>query len=810
MENLIRDLRYATRMLLRQPGFVIVVVFSLILGIGFNVTIFSLTNTILLRPLPVIEHPESLVELYTSWPGLRFGAVSYPDYLDYRDRNTVFSDLVAQRITPVSLSNGGRNEVLVGDIVSGNYFSALGVKVRIGRSFTAEDDRFPNANPVVVISHALWQSRFGADPHIVGRTIILNSRNFNIIGVAPATFIGAVIGYAPDVWAPMMMQSQIVPGEDRLQNRDLNWLNVIGRLKPGVSLGQAQTGMQVVTNQLAHDFPVTKKGISPTVTPIGYGSTGIRKDLAPVLILLMALVLMVLLIACFNIASLLLARGMARRKEIGVRIALGAARGRLIRQLLTESLLLSALAGVGGLALAHWTARLLLLFIPSTSLPLTIDTSLDYRTLYFTAGLCLLTAIIFGLIPALQTTRSEVLSALKDDSAGQSHSRSRLRAALIVAQVVVSVVLLISAGLFIRSLQKAQSADPGFRTQNLLIADLNIGLQGYDKNRGQRYYHQLIDRLGALPGIQSATMANAIPLAAGTQQRDVSIDGFEAPPDANLSIDYNIVAPKYFETLSIPLLKGRDFTEQDNEGTPGVIIINEAMAKRFWPNQNPLGRRLRVEGREGSFEVIGVVRNARYYNLKEEPLPYMYLPLYQSYASRMALIAKSSGDAALFTTRLRSEIGALDGNIPFNLIAMSEALDAALVLQRFAAALLGIFGILALLLAAIGIYGVMAYFVNQRTKEIGLRMALGAQQSHVFKLVLKQGLSLTGIGLATGLIISFILTRFFSTLLYGIGAADPVTFFYISALLVGLAFGASYFPARRATRIDPMLALRSQ
>src|SRR5262245_26201288 len=557
MEKLIWDLRHAVRMLLRQPGFVLIVVSSLILGISFNVIIFSMINAVLLRPLPFIEQPEQLVELYSSWPGLRFGAVSYPDYQDYRDRNAVFSELVAQRTIPINISGGGRNEILAGALVTGNYFSALGVKVTAGRGLSAEDDRDPNAHPVVVISHSLWQKRFGEDPQIIGKTLTLNSHSFNIIGVAPAKFIGTIIGYAPDVWVPMMMQSQIVPGSDRLKDRDMNWLNILGRLKPGVSLKQDQSSLISITNQLAQDFPETKKGISPTVVPIGYGSNGIRKDLAPVLILLMALVLLVLLISCFNVANLLLARAMARRKEVGVRIAVGAGRGRLIRQLLTESLLLSVLSGGAGLIVGYWAANLLLHFIPSTSLPTFIDLSMDYRALVFTLGLSLLTGIIFGLVPAIQTTRAEVLPALKEDSSVQRYSKTRLRSLLIVAQVVVSVVLLISAGLFVRSLQNAQTADPGFQTQNLLVADINLGLQAYDKKKRQRYYSELSYRVGKLPGVQSMTVANVVPFATGTQQRAISIEGFETLPNAKLSIDYNIVTPKYFETLSIPFVTGR-------------------------------------------------------------------------------------------------------------------------------------------------------------------------------------------------------------------------------------------------------------
>jgi len=810
MKNLLQDIRYGLRKMFKSPGLVIVVSLSIGLGSGLNITIFSLINSILLRPLPLITQQDQLVELYTSSKGLRFGAVSYPDYADYRDSNQVFSDLIAQRVTPVSLSNGSNNQIVASIIVSGNYFPALGVTPSMGRAFSPEEDRTANSHPVAVISYSLWQRAFGGDAQIVGKSIIVNSQSFNVIGVAPKDFIGTTVGLAPDIWFPLMMQARVLPGSDRLTDRGARWLNVIGRLKPGVSREQAEAGMQPIVNRLAQDYANTNKGTSPTVVPLGEGSVGIRKNLSTVLMLLMAVVFLVLLIACFNVANLMLARALARHKEIGLRQAIGATRSRLVQQLLTESVLFSLLGGIVGLVVAFVGTRLLLNLVPPTPIPVTFDLSLGNEVFVFALIVSVLTGVIFGLAPAIQTTKINLIPALKDDGAGQQgYSKSRLRNFLVMGQVAISLVLLICAGLFLRSLQNAQNSNPGFEPEKLVAISTDVGLQGYDQESGQRYYQQLAERLGKLPGVETGSLAYVVPLSGGGQQQiAVQIPGYEPPPDTILAIDFNTVGPNFFQLMSIPLLQGRDFSDFDTKESAGVCIINEAMARRFWPDGNPLDQQLSVTRNKTPLKVIGVVKNSKYYDLKEEPRPYLYLPFLQRYEARMTVFVKTSGDAASVLPVVRREVEALDKNLPARILTMRDVLSFILVPQKLAAILLSIFSLLALALATVGLYAVMAYSVSKRTREIGIRMALGAQRGDVLKLILKQGMILTAIGLVIGLAASIALTRFFAGLLYGISPTDFATFAAITIVQVVVALIASYIPARRATKVDPLNALK--
>ena len=811
MKNLLQDIRYGLRTMFRSPGLVIVVSLSIGLGSGLNITIFSLINSILLQPLPAITQQEELVELYTSSPGLRFGAVSYPDYVDYRDTNQVFLDLIAQRVTPVSMSSGGsNNQIIAGIIVSGNYFSALGVPPMLGRAFYPDEDRTPNSSPVAVISYSLWQRAFGGDKQIVGKSVIINSQSFTIIGVAPEGFIGTSVGLAPDIWFPLMMQARVLPGSDRLPERGARWLNVIGRLKPGVSREQAEAGMQPIVNRLAQEYANTNKGTTATVVPLGEGSVGIRKNLSTVLMLLMAVVFLVLLIACFNVANLMLARALARHKEIGLRQALGASRRRLVQQLLTESVLFSLLGGIVGIVVAFVATRLLLNLVPPTPIPVSFDLSLSNEVFVFALIVSIVTGIIFGLAPAIQTTKISLLPALKDDGAGQQgFKKSRLRNLLVMGQVAISLILLISAGLFLRSLQNAQNSNPGFEPEKLVAISTDVGLQGYDQETGQRYYQQLAERLGKLPGVESTSLGYIVPLSGGGQQQiAVQIPGYEPPPDTILAIDYNTVGPNFFQAMSIPLVHGRDFSDFDTKDVAGVCIINEAMARRFWPDRNPIDQSLSITRNKTPLKIVGVVKNSKYYSLKEEPKPYLYLPFLQNYQSRMTVFAKTSGDAASVLPVVRREVEALDKNMPARVLTMRDVLSFILIPQKLAAILLTIFSLLALALATVGLYAVMAYSVSKRRREIGIRMALGAQRGDVLKLILKQGMLLTAIGLVVGLAASVALTRFFSGLLYGISPTDFGTFAAITLVQVVVALIASYIPARRATKVDPLIALK--
>lgn len=809
MRNLLLDVRYGLRTMFKNPGLVLVVVLSLGLGSGLNITIFSLINAVLLRPLPGITQQEQLVELYTSSPGLRFGAVSYPDYVDYRDGNQVFAGLLAQRVTPVSLSSGGNNEIVASAIVSGNYFTVLDAKPVLGRAFSPEEDQTPNSHPVAVISHSLWRRAYGGDPGIVGKSMVVNSESFNIIGVAPQGFIGTTVGLSPDIWFPLMMQARVLPGADRLTDRGARWLNVIGRVKPDGSQQQAEAGMQAILNRLAQEHPETNKGTTPTVVPLGEGSTGIKKNMSGVLLLLMAVVFLVLLIACFNVANLMLARALSRHKEIGIRQALGATRMRLIRQLLTESVLFSLLGGAVGLLVAYISTKLLLNLVPPTSIPVVFDLSLNRQVFVFALIVSILTGIIFGLAPALQTTKVNLIPALKDDGTGQGgHQKSRLRDLLVIGQVAISLILLICAGLFLRSLQNAQNSNPDFAPEKLAIVSTDVGLQGYDRDKGRRFYQQLAEQVGQLPGVETTSVGFIVPLSGGgMHQMSIQIPGYVPPPDTELAIDYNIVGRNFFQVMSIPFAQGRDFNDFDTKTAAGVCIINEAMAQRYWPDRNALGQRLSLDG-EKYLEIVGVVKNSKYYNLKEEPLPYLYLHFLQYYDSRMTVFAKSSGDMGTLLPAVRREVETLDKSIPAKVLTMKDALATVLVQQKLAAVLLSIFSLLALLLATVGLYAVMAYSVSNRTREIGIRMALGAQRSDVLKLVLKQGMLLTLVGLGVGLVAAFALTRFLAGLLYGISATDLTTFAAITLFQVVVALLATYIPARRATKIDPLRALK--
>jgi predicted permease len=778
------------------------------LAIGANTAIFSLVNAALLRPLPV-EQPNQLVRMFMTYTsGLRYGAFSHKDYLFCRDHNDVFSGLTAQRIAVFGIGNGEQTETIQGMIVTGNYFDVLGVKPAAGRTFAPDEDQSPGAHAVAVISDHLWSNRFSSDPNVLGRTITLNGHNFTIVGVTPKSFTGTELGYAPDVYVPVMMSAVVRPGTD-LADPDVRWLYPIGRLKPGVSDDQAEANLRLLPTQLAEASGRKLEGMAVTVEPATASHPEMRKAFVPLAFVLLAVVGLVLLMACANVANLLLAKASARRREIGIRLALGASRRRLIRQLVTESLLLSLLGGVLGLILAFFTTNLVLAFTPPTDFRVVLDLSPDYRVLLFTFIVALLAGIIFGLIPALQATKPDLVAVLKkDDDSSYGYRKSRLRNILVVTQITLSLVLLICSGLFLKSLQKAQTLNPGFDTENLLLMTLNMDLHAYEEPRAQVFYDQLLERVKALPGVKSASLAEKV--FGDDQQVGVVVEGYTPPADTDLIIDYNIVEPDYFQTMNVPLVRGRDFNVRDAKGTPGVVIINERMAQRFWPESDPLGKRISLEGVKGPYlEVVGVAKNAKYYDLQEKAFSYLYLPYKQNYESRATLHVRTTVDPNSLAGPIRQQIQALDGQLPvFGVTTMSNHMGQSLWAPRMAAALLGIFGVLALVLASVGVYAVVAYSVVQRTNEIGIRMALGAQRRAVLWLLLGQSLKLALIGIGLGLILAFVVTRFASSLLYGVSASDPVVFGGTALLLVLVALLASYMPARRATRIDPVTALR--
>jgi predicted permease len=823
VEDLWQDLRYGARMLARQRGFTLAAGVTLALGVGANSVIFNLVNGLLLRPLPV-EKPEQLAAVYTSdFSSTQYGASSYPDYVDFRDRNQVFSTMAAYMPTPFSLNIDGSNERAFGEIVSGNYFSTLGVAPVLGRGFLPEEDRTPGERPVAVISHKLWQNRFGGDPAVVGRIVKLNGYPFTIVGVAPKNFSGLIRGIGMELWVPAMMMKQALPGSNGLEERGSRSLFVMGRLKPGVTLEQARGNFRNIAGQLFKEWPQGWNNIRNeprAITLLPESEARVMPDFRLPLMLFMAMLMtvvgLVLLIACANVANMLLARATTRRKEIAVRLSLGAGRGRLIRQFITESVLLSLLGGAAGLLIARWATGLLMAFKPPAPVPIEIDLGADWRVFGFTFALALLTGVLFGLAPALAASRPDLATALKDES-GAGSNRGRLRNALVVAQVAISLLLLICSGLFLRGLRNADAIDPGFKTENLLLMSMDLQLQGYTEKTGPIFTDQLLDRVRALPRVESASLAEYLPLGLGGARRGVTIEGYAARPGESTEINCTAVSANYFESLRIPLLQGRAFTERDRQGTPGVVMINEAFAHRYWPGQNPIGKRIQLgmgqSGSDSSFnqEVVGVVKDGKYVILGEEATPFFYMNLAQQYQSSPTLIVRTRGNPIDVIPWVRNEAAVLDKSLAFyDVKTMRQHLGLALLPARLAGSVLGVFGFVALLLASAGIYGVMAYSVVQRTREIGVRIALGANTRALLNLMVKQGMTLALIGVSIGLLASFALTRLMKTLLFNVSPTDPLTFFFITLLLSLVALVACWIPARRATKVDPIIALRAE
>jgi predicted permease len=808
--DLWQDIRFGLRMLRKSPGFTLVAVLSLTLGIGANTAIFSLINTTLLRPLP-IANPEQLVALNNSEENRRFPTFSYPNYKDFRDRNEVFSGLIAYQLAPISLSHDGINERLWGYEVTGNYFEVLGVNAAAGRLISPDDDAVAGASPVAVVSYKSWKQRFGGEPGIVGRDVIVNGRSYTIIGVAPQGFYGTEIISAPDMWFPVAMQAQLETGNKWLDKRGVENLFVQGRLKPGVGMAQAQASLNDIALQLEREYPVENEDKRVALSAAGLFGNSFRGPVLGFAGLLMVVVGLVLLLACTNLANLLLARAADRRREIAVRLALGASRARLVRQLLTESLLLACGGGALGLLLAFRLVALAVSFKMPIDVPVTIDLYMDYRVFIFTCLISLATGVLFGLLPAWQATKTDLVPALKDEFSFGAR-RSWLKNSLIVFQVTLSLVLLIGGGLMMRALQQAQTINLGFTPQRAGEVSFDLRLQGYDEVRGRAFQKQLLERVRALPGVQSAGIADLAPVDLHFSRDRVLIEGqplerLEKAPVAMI----NRASPGYFQAMDTRLVAGRDFTEQDDDKAPRVAIINETFARRFWPGEDPIGKRFSQGGPESpKREVIGVVQDGKYAGLNEDPKPFVSRPLWQTYSGSTTVIARGAGDPQQLIALVRSEVQQLDPNLPLASRTLIERMNLPLLPARLAATVLGGFGLVALALAAIGIYGVMSYAVAKRTHEIGVRMALGAQRADVLKLVIGQGLTLTLIGMAIGSLAALALTRAMTSLLFGVSATDPLTYVGVAVLLGAVALLACYLPARRASRVDPMVALRCE
>jgi predicted permease len=809
VETIWQDLRFGFRQLRKNPGFTVVALLSLALGIGANAVIFSLISTVLLRPLP-IAHPEQVfavhqIKLRNSDPQ----SMSYRNYKDVRDRNQSLSGMAVYRFAPTSVSHNGSNERIWGYLVSGNYFDVLGVRPLLGRTFTAEEDRTVDANPVMVLSYGCWQRRFGGDPKIAGKSVLVNNHSFTVLGVARPEFSGTESIFAPEFWIPSMMQPWIEPQFNGLEERgDGQWF-AFGRLKPGVTTVQAKAQLNEVAAQLGKEYPDQDEGMGFLLTPPGLVVPSLRSAVIAFSGALMLTVTLVLLIACTNLACLLLARSAQRRKEIAVRLAIGATRARLTRQLLTESVLLSLTGGALGLALGFFLMRTAQAAIPATDFGLILDLRLDWRVVCFVGSLALLTGIGFGLIPSLQASRANVVSTLQENTTG-SRRRVWLRSALVTMQVALSLVLLITAGLTVRSLRHAEELGPGFNPDHAVILSMDLGLQGYEETKGQSFYRQIVERVRALPGVQGAVLANTLPLSLDVSTTSVYPEGQAKPPASEMpEAIYKQVGPGYFKTMETLLVGGRDFSENDKDGGPGVVIVNETIAQRFWPEQNAVGKRL-VNGNSGLVEVVGVARNGLYRNYGEPPQLVIFFPLTQRYSANAVLVVRTMADAKSAIAAVRSEVQKLDPTLPFyDAKTLAEHLDVPLFPLQAAVAAVGSFGVLALILAAIGIYGVMAFSVSQRTQEIGIRMALGANAADVWRMVLRHGFTITAVGMAIGLFCAFGLSRILANLLYGVSATDPMIFLLISLLLSAVALAACFIPARRATKVDPVIAIKN-
>jgi predicted permease len=812
METLFHDLRFGFRRLIKTPSFALIAILSLALGIGANTAVFSLVNLIMFRPLPV-ANPQEIVSVSAVGKDGELAAFSYPNYVDFRDRNEVLSGLLVSRFVAVSLSRNGNNEKVWGDLVSGNYFDMLGVKPALGRTFLPEEDKTRLSHPVVVISYSLWQTRFGGDPSVVDSDVLINGRKFKVIGVAPAGFKGTEVIYTPEIYAPFAMQKWIEPESNYLDNRDAGNMFAVGRLKPGVSAARAEASLNLLAAQLAKDFPNENEGLRIQVVPPGFVIPQLRNAMLGVSAALMGLVALVLLIACTNLANLLLARATERGKEIAIRLSIGAGRARIVRQLLTESVMLAVTGGLVGMALARWIIDSIMALKPPIAIPITLELHVDWRVLVFSMIVSVMTGVLFGLVPALQATKPDLIPALKDVASQSGVRRSLLRSGLVVTQVAVSLLLLIAAGLTLRALQQLRSLNPGFNPENALMMNFDLSLQGYQPDAGVQFRKQLLNRVESLPGVQSASITDFAPLSMNYSSNQIMIEGRPQERGVNApSAMQADVGLKYFETIGTPLVAGRDLNEQDQEGKTRSVVVNETFARKFFPGANPienaLGKQFRTSQNKDPWQIVGVARDGKYWTIGEAPQPFVWYPIGNQLAYNYLLVRTSAKPETVIGA-IRGEFRNLDPNLPVTDVkTLTEHMKLSLFPARAFAALLSAFGLLALTLAAIGIFGVMSYAVSQRTREIGVRMALGAGAKDIFKLIVGRGLLLTLIGVGAGLALALVGTRLLSSLLYSVSAIDPLAFVGVTLLLVAVAFLACFFPARRAMKTDPMVALR--
>lgn len=822
MGALLQDIRYGLRVLAKNPGFTTVAVLTLALGIGANTAIFTIVNAVLLNPLPVTDAAR-LFELDTTdkkttvalGNATRLG-MSVLNYEDFARQADVFSGITGFIGVGLTRSGGEKPTRYQGSLVTANYFDVLGVRAVLGRTFWPDEDKHPGGDTVAVLSYALWSREFGSSPDVLGKRLTLNGTDYTVIGVTPPQFKGTFLFANSDqIWIPISMHTQVLAGfiEDNFLHRRFLDLTAVGRLKTGVTLRQAETAVETIASRLEQQYPNDNRGRGATLSPVADASLGINQheQVAKAGILMMVIVGMVLLIACVNLASLMLSQTARREKEMCLRAALGAGSRRLARQSLTESLLLSMLGGAVGLLLGYWGRWALWSERPAFLRQSDLALSLDGRVWAFTFAVAVLTAILFGLVPAWRVSRPTLMETLK--SGGRSGSmawgRNRFRQALVVSEVALALVALVGAALFLRSLAFAQGLDPGFESKRLFLFGFDLGSQHYDEDRGEQYFRDAIMRATSSPGVQSAAVASNFPLGGGVA-RTIFLEGQDAASGHRGTLTtINDVSSGYFQTLGIPLRQGRAFNDLDRKETKPVAIVNYAMAKHFWPGESPLGKRFHFIGEMRLLEVVGEVGDSWQFGVGEDPQPVAYLPITQAYSPFAVLQVRTLGDPKSVLPSVRESVQSLDRNLAFvGVSTIGGLLDQGLWAPRMGAFLMGAFGLLALLLATVGIYGVLSYSVTQRTQEVGVRVALGATPASVRDLIVKQGMTLVAIGVGVGVVGSVGLARLMASLLFGVKASDPLTFAAATFVLAAVAFVATYLPARRATKVDPVVALR--
>ncbi|HEV2196201.1 MAG TPA: ABC transporter permease [Candidatus Acidoferrum sp.] len=811
LETLFQDIRFACRMLRRSPGFSILAILCLTLGIGANAAVFGWIEGILFRPYPAVAHQERLVAIggtSRSEPGGT--GLSWPDFQDLQRSCTLCETLFVSKITGTTLSIGDRAERTTGSIVSANYFDAIGVPPMLGRGFLSGEDQGQSAHPVVVISYQLWQRRFRSDPQIIGKTQRLEGVMHTIVGVAPEGFYGTFVGWRMNFWVPASMEDLFEGGGYKLEDRGARWIEAYARLRPGATRQQAQQEFAAISRRLEVEYPFTNRGRGMRLWPLWQTPFNNAATLLPTLEIMLAVVAFVLLIACANVGNLLLVRSFARRREMTVRLAIGAEPARLWKQLLTEGLVLSFFGAAGGLLVAYWCRHLLVLLFPARGgVQMYLPGELDWRVLAVSAGICMLTTILLGVVPAMQAGKIDLAASLKMESAGVVGARGRswVRSGLVLVQVSLSFILLVGAGLLMQSLLKIRATNPGFHARGVQFTGLGLVSAGYTPVRAQTLQDELLGRIRSLPGVESAAFSRMLPLSyVSSATAPIAVDGYTPPPEESPTVDYNEVGPDYFVTMGIPLVAGREFTLADNEKAAPAAIVNETMAQRFWNGRNPVGARLQFKGRW--LQIIGIAKDSKYSSMREQPTPFFFVSLRQNSLVgilniRTPLLPQS------MATALAREIHALDPNVaPSELITMQEQLERSTSPQMVAVTLVGVLGGLALLLAAIGLYGVMSYAVSQSTRELGLRMALGARIPELFRMVMARGLTLTIGGIFLGAAVALGLTRLLGYLLYKVSPRDPLAFGSAFLVLTIVSLIACFLPAWRATRVDPIVALR--